>query len=90
MKLGSLDCLPEEVLLQIIRSLDLKDRIRLQLVCTELCALLLSRPPGEGLWGNVDLSYEMSHCVEVPNCWWLILGDLRDDDGDVMDPGARG
>ena len=56
MRRVSLETLPEDVLCQIIRKLDLYDKIRLQLVSRKLHALLAKPPPGDGLWGSCNLS----------------------------------
>ena len=60
----SLENLPEDVLCQIIKRLGLYDKIRLQLVSRKLHALLLSPPPGEGLWGECDLSVHFEKFIK--------------------------
>ena len=61
----SLEALPEDLLCQVIRRLNLYDKIRLQLVSKKLHALLLSPPPGEGLWGNCNLSLQFEKFVRA-------------------------
>ncbi len=53
---GNLACLPVDVLCQITKQLEFDDKLQLQLVSRKLHALLLRPPPGEGLWGDCDLS----------------------------------
>ena len=59
-KTGSitLDCLPDDLLFQIIKPLDLQDKTGLQHVSKKLYDLLLRPPPGSGLWGELYLSGE--------------------------------
>ena len=86
----SFDCLPEDVLLQIIRPLELMDKIRLQLVSAKLYALLLSPPPGEGLWGEFDLSGKMSDCVDgLDDDHSTDPGEIYGDSDGFMDPESR-
>ena len=51
----SLEVLPIDVLCQIVKHLELHDKLRLQLVCRKLNALLISPPQGESLWGEFHL-----------------------------------
>ena len=59
----ALQALPEEVLCQIISRLEFRDKLRLQLVCKKVHGLLIRPPPGEGLWGECNLSAEI-RCIE--------------------------
>ena len=56
--------LPDEILCQMIKHLDFQDKIQLQFVCRKLNALLMSPPPGEGLWGKCDLSTDFNGAEE--------------------------
>ncbi len=56
--------LPDELLCQIMKHLDFWDKIQLQLVCRKLNALLMSPPPGEGVWGECDLSTDFNGAEE--------------------------
>ena len=47
--------LPEDMLCQIVKHLDSQDKVRLQLECRKLNALLISPPQGESLWGEFHL-----------------------------------
>ncbi len=56
--------LPEETLCQIVRQTDFQDKIQLQRVSRKLNALLMSPPPGEGLWGECDLTTDFNGAEE--------------------------
>ena len=59
----NLQALPEELLCQIVKHLDFHTKLRLQLVCKRLYALLDCPPSGQGLWGECDLSADFG-CVD--------------------------
>lgn len=56
----NLAALPIDVLCQVVKYLEIHDKLRLQLVCTKFYALLISPPPGEGLWGECHLPTDVS------------------------------
>ncbi len=62
--LFALECLPEDVLCQIIKHLSWHDKCQLQLVSRKLYAVMLNPPEGEGLWGECDLSALLSEHVK--------------------------
>ena len=61
----SLEALSDDLLCQIIRQLDLYDKIRLQLVSRRLHGRLLRPLPGEGLWGRCNLSRTFKRFVKA-------------------------
>lgn len=61
--IDTFQALPEEVLCQIIKHLNVHNKLRLQLVCKRVYAMLSISPPGQGLWGECHLSAEFD-CIE--------------------------
>ena len=56
----NLQALPEEIVCQIVKHLEFRTKLRLQLVCKRLYALLSCPPSGQGLWGECHLSADLS------------------------------
>ena len=51
------------MLCQIVKQLDLDDKLQLELVSRKLHALLLRPPSGEDLWGECNFSVVFAECL---------------------------